>query len=94
MMTNDVTLLDIENTGDKTVFRHGQECSDILNANAVDRDHSDENWNKDKTMKHVARIPEVVWLELEQMGIAGDAQAMRVWLEQFGQEYKTTRKKL
>lgn len=55
-----------------------QDIEGILRENLEDR--KDRQGFKGDDMHHVARIPLAVWTELEKVGIAGDADALKVWL--------------
>jgi hypothetical protein len=91
---SDPALIDIEPVGtDSLKFVHGQECEPVLVANHQDRLLTDEAWKVGKTMKHVGRIPLVVWLQLQKDGIAQDGRLLRKWLEQHA-EYKVTTKRI
>jgi hypothetical protein len=87
-------LISIEPVGsDSLMFLHGQETEPILRSNKEDRLLTDEAWGHGQSMKHVGRIPFVVWLQLEKMGIAQDGKLLRKWLNA-NPEYKVTTKHL
>ena len=71
----------------------GQRTGNILNSNEILRKNSDENWKQDKDIKLVGRVPRVVWMEWERLGITADEVALEIALEMHP-EYKTTEKRL
>lgn len=80
--------------GDGVIAGHySQRVGEILNANEEDRINSDENWSKaDPDMKKVARIPRVVYMQLQQAGVVDDPQQLLQFLER-NPQYKVTDKK-
>jgi aspartate oxidase len=75
------------------IAEHAQDVSAVFNSNEDIRKNSDEDWNKAGNMKLVARVPQVVWLMWESMGITDDPQELLKALER-NAEWKTTEKQL
>ncbi len=90
---SELTLIDIEEEGDKIKFTHGQEIREYLEDNKEARKYTDENWKACKTMKRVGSIPFAVWLLWESMGITNDPKELLKALER-NPEFKTTEKRL
>jgi hypothetical protein len=87
-------LTDHSLIGDQQIATHAQDCTDILEFNKNQRKDSDENWRlADEDIKPVARIPRVVWLRLQQLGIDDQAQELMKYLEA-NPQYKRTEKQI
>lgn len=72
--------------------KHAQTVGPILNSNEFLRNHTDENWDTTKDMKLVGRVPQVVWLLWESMGITKDPKELLKALKRHKLEYMTTTK--
>lgn len=70
-----------------------QDIYEILKHNYEQRKYSDENWNKDKNVKYVGRIPITDWWKLQDMGITEDDKALEKAIE-MNEQWKATTKKL
>ncbi|KAB0668945.1 hypothetical protein F6V30_13995 [Oryzomonas sagensis] len=87
-------LLVYQTDGHEMFATHGQVVGRIMNFNEEQRKNSEENWNAaDPDMKPVARIPRVVAIKLQQLGILEDADELGKWLERHP-EYKRTEKQI
>jgi hypothetical protein len=75
------------------VAEHVEDVSSVFNSNEDIRKNSDEDWNKAGHMKLVGRVPEVVWLMWESMGITDNPKELLKALER-NAEWKTTEKQL
>lgn len=84
----------VKSEDDKVVFTHRQKVNDIYLLNQEDRKNSDEKWNGgDKDMKHVARIPMIEYIKMQQAGLTGDAATLLKAIE-LRPELKATTKTL
>ena len=89
-----MNLLDYRLVGDKQIATHGQVVGHILNFCEEERKNSDENWQRaDEDIKPVGRIPRVVMMLWQQMGIMDDANELMKALER-NPEWKRTNKRL
>lgn len=93
-MSEAVQLLNVQTTEESIRAVHGQFTGHITNFNEEQRKNSDENWQRaDADMKPVARIPRIVWIYLQSMGISDDPEELARWLDMHP-EYKRTEKHL
>ena len=93
---NHPVLVDYRLVGDEQIGTHAQCVGNILNFNEEQRKHSDANWQlADPDIKPVARIPRVVWMSLNRMGITDTeaAKELMQWLER-NPQWKRTEKQL
>lgn len=91
---SELILTNFENIdADRFRVTHIQNVTPILEANRLDRLHSDLNWQQGKDMKHAARVPMATWLLWESMGITSDDKLLMEALNR-NPEYKTTEKTL
>ncbi len=54
-------LVSIENVGDKQIFTHAQDIMPTVASCHALRKRADKGMSQDRTMQHIARIPELVF---------------------------------
>lgn len=86
-------IVGITTTPEKMRVDFAQRTGTILNRNEQDRKNSDDNWKKDEDIKLVGRVPRIVWMLWQQLGITEDENELARALER-NSEYKTTEKRL
>lgn len=77
-------MLDVQETSDHMKFTYGQDIGPTLVLNHHLREHDEtKGWTRDRTMKHLASIPELTMLILmqEQPEVLRDSVALKKWLE-------------
>jgi len=89
-----INLVDAGFDGDKFYARHTQDVSAVMNLNEEQRKNTDDDWRVDKEFKHVGRVPRVIWLLWESMGITEDPKELLKALERHKDTLKTTDKQL
>jgi hypothetical protein len=60
-------LLDIAHIGDKTVFTHVQNVDPVSKLAWEQRNSGNNGWTKDKSMRKIAEIPELVFFANPQL---------------------------
>lgn len=89
-------LVGMENKGDKTLFTHVEDVTEVLENNRKLRIHDDTNgFSKDRSRRKIASIPPLVWFELtkERPELANDQKALEAYLKsEEGRKYLTVRK--
>ncbi len=54
-------LVSVENKGDKTIFTHAQDVMPTIRSCYELRKNANKGMSEDRTMQHIARIPELVF---------------------------------
>lgn len=88
---SDLILTGIQHTDDKTIIRHTQDISAVMEANAECRKHTDEIWIGNHTIKPAATLDMATFLELQENGIMQDKDLFFRWLER-NPQYKVVNK--
>lgn len=91
---NDLHVKKIYNDkGELVEILYIQDIYEILKHNYEQKKCSEENWDKDKDVKYVGRIPITDWWRLQDLGITEDDKALEKAIE-LNQQWKATNKKL
>jgi len=69
-------IIGINQTSEKLQVAWGQRVGSILNQNEISRRNSAENWKRDEDIKHYARIPRIVWMLWQSLGITEDEKEL------------------
>jgi len=88
---SELILTGMRDVDDKTVIRHSQDISQIINANIETQKHTDEIWNGTHTIKPAATLDMATFLELQKHGIMQDSTLFFRWLER-NPQYKVVNK--
>jgi hypothetical protein len=79
-LTQIATHVDVDDNGIMTVASM-QDVEDIVEANKVFYNSTDERAPYKETFTYMAQIPLNIWFELWRTGVAQDERALRKWLD-------------
>jgi hypothetical protein len=77
--------------GNKVIFHHTQNITDVMEDNYNTRKYTDEIWTGNHTIKPAANLDMATFLELRKHGIMDDPKLFFQWLER-NPQYKVVNK--
>jgi len=87
LISNKPEIIKADFSGDNMIVVHGQETYDIQEEAHLIRKYSDNGFTEGRTMRHIARIPELVFAQHPEFNY--DTKALMDWLKNEGSCYRT-----
>jgi hypothetical protein len=85
-ITGDFETVAISDVGDQRLYHRRQTIGGILNGNERQRIDAPK-WDRNRSLRHVARVPWIIWDLWESTGITRDEKELRKALMRHKDEY-------